>query len=275
MIDLENLEPCEHMGNDILSTQGIIPFLSADKAKIIVHASLESTNNTAKQLAASGAEHGTTIIADHQTAGRGRYSRSFFSPPGHGIYMSIIFRPAHFSCVPTSYTTYAAVSVCEAIEAATGKKPQIKWVNDIFLNGKKICGILTETATDYESSGIHWVVIGIGINFSTPASGFPEDIEHIAGSIFSDSKPGISRGNLAAEIINRILNFENEYDSEVIFDKYKERLMILGKRVTIVGSKESFEAIAVDIDSLGHLVVKKDNGEILSLSTGEVRICIK
>jgi len=267
---------CLFDDNDILSVQGMLPFLFDKKIsdKINIHSSLESTNKIAKELAISGAEHGTIIMADCQTVGKGRYNRKFFSPPGHGIYMSFILRltQRHWTTVPTLVTSYAAVSVCEAIETTTEKKPQIKWVNDIFINDKKISGILTEAVTDYESGNIQWIVIGIGINFTMPTAGFPEKIKDIAGSVFSEDKPTITRNQLAAEITNRILNIENNCDSNTMLAEYKKRLMMIGKRVIVTGLHESFEAIAVDIDETGRLIVQKDNGDVISLLAGEISI---
>lgn len=260
--------------NDILSAQGMLPFLSDKKTadRIYVYPSLESTNKTAKEMAISDAGHGTIIIADRQTAGKGRYGRDFFSPPLSGIYISFILRSEQLRLnEPTLVTSFAAVSVCEAIEAISEKKPQIKWVNDIFLDGKKICGILTEAVTDYESGNIPWIVAGIGINFSTSATAFPEELREIAGAVFTRGNPPVTRNRLAAEVVNRIMDPENQSD---LTDRYKKRLMMLGKTVLVTGAgvTEPYEATAVDIDGAGRLVVKKDNGETLSLSSGEIRI---
>ena len=263
--------------NDILSVQGMLPFLSNKEIaqNITLYPSLESTNTTAKELAIAGAGHGTIIIADSQSAGRGRYNRSFYSPDGQGIYISFVLRPSKHNLAnnPTLITSYAAVSVCQAIEATTGKKPKIKWVNDIFLDGKKICGILTEAITDFETGNMQWIVLGIGINYITPASGFPKEIEHIAGAVFSNNKPTITRNCLAAELINRILDFEEAWNRDNIFGQYKERLFILGERITVTESSGAFfDAIAIDIDNTGRLIVKKNNGELTSLSAGEVSL---
>lgn len=258
--------------NDILSAQGMSPFLWGRQAQITVHSALESTNKTAKALAIAGAAHGTIIVADHQTAGQGRYGRSFFSPPGHGIYISFILRPANNSHAPTMFTTYAAVCVCEAIEALTGKHPQIKWVNDIFIGDKKICGILTEAVTDFESGHIQWVVVGIGINFSTPAGGFPKEIRHVAGAVFDRDMPTTTRNRLAAEVANRMMDFENRCGTEAVLGEYRKRLMMLGKKVLITGIKTPYEAIALDIDQVGRLLVKTQDGQVLPLSSGEVSI---
>ena len=267
---------CFANDNDVLSVQGIAQFLSkkSDPGKINIFESLESTNKTAKEFAVSGAEHGTIIIADSQTAGRGRYGRSFFSPPGHGIYMSFIIRPTNWlwANAPTLVTFHAAVTVCGAIESTTEKTPQIKWVNDVYIDGKKICGILTEAVTDIESGGMQWIVVGIGVNFSLPSTGLPEGIEHTAGAVFSEGKPTITRNRLAAEIANRILGDEGKYSRESLLAEYRKRLMMIGKRVTVSGWDEPFEAIAEDIDETGRLIVKKENGETMALSAGEIRI---
>jgi BirA family biotin operon repressor/biotin-[acetyl-CoA-carboxylase] ligase len=261
--------------NDILSVEGMLPHLSKGYVpeNIFVYDRLESTNKTAKEMALSGAEHGTVVIADCQTAGKGRYGRTFHSPPNHGLYMSMILRPAQYCfSTPTMITAFAAVSVCEAIEAISRKTPKIKWVNDIFLDGKKICGILTEAVTDFESGNIQWIVVGIGINYSTPIMDFPEDLRHIAGAVFEIGTPPATRNHLASEIVNRIVIPKNRHDEKVMLEKYKQRMFMLGKTVLVTSAAESYEAVAVDVDTAGRLVVKKADGELLSLSAGEINI---
>ena len=255
--------------NDILSVQGIIPFLTKREIAdmIFVYPSLESTNKTAKEMAISEAGHGTVVIADCQTAGRGRYGRSFYSPPASGIYMSLVLHPEQLGFhTPTLITSFAAVAVCEAIEAISEKKPQIKWVNDIFLDGKKVCGISTEAVTDYESGNVQWVVVGIGINFNE--SDFPEDLRQIAGAIFTD--PPTTRNHLAGEVINHMVNWQ--CGEKEMLDKYKKRLMMLGERIYVTGIKTAYEAEAVGIDDIGRLIVKKDDGQIDLLYSGEISI---
>lgn len=277
IVAVTNKGYCLSDENDIISIPGIKPFLSERSQfyanKIQVHKSLESTNKTAKEMAVAGAEHGTIIISDCQTTGRGRYSRNFFSPSGGGLYMSIVLRPEamHFKN-PTSVTAFAAVSVCEAIEIISTKVPRIKWVNDIFIDGKKVCGILTEAVTDFESGSLDWVVLGIGINVHTRTEDFPSDLQSLATSIYPDEKmPGL-RNRLSAEIINRILGFETLPSETEIFDKYKKRLMMLGKEITVIQNQMKYKATAIDVDSVGHLIVKNENGEIITLSSGEIRI---
>lgn len=262
--------------NDIVSVPGIKPFLSEKTKpyadKIHIYKSLESTNKTAKEMAVAGAKHGTVIISDCQTMGRGRYSRKFFSP-SKGLYMSIVLRPEvlHFEN-PTYVTAFAAVSVCEAIESISKKAPQIKWVNDIFIDGKKVCGILTEAVTDFESGALDWIVLGIGINVYTRTEDFPDELQATATSIYPDEEISGVRNKLSAQIINKILGFETLPSKTEIFEKYKKRLMMLGKEITVVQNQTEYKATAVDVDSFGHLIVKNENGEIITLSSGEIRI---
>ncbi|MCL2036064.1 MAG: biotin--[acetyl-CoA-carboxylase] ligase [Oscillospiraceae bacterium] len=274
---------CEN--SDVLSAAGIVSHLrelfgKEMSHKLEVHSVIESTGKAAKEKAIDGAEHGTVILADKITKAKGRYNRKFFTLAGHGVYMSIILRPSQWEefdsfDVPTLVTAHAAVSVCRAIESTTGKSPQIKWVNDVFLDGKKICGILTEAVTDFESGNMQWIIVGIGINFITPEDGFPDEIKNTAGAVFDrieGTEPTCSRNRLAAEVINHVL--EPDDDSQTLLQEYRRRLMMLGKRVVVSGLKKPFEAVAVDIDETGRLTVRKDDGETLSLSSGEVSLLI-
>lgn len=260
---------------DSLSLWGMLPYLSDGRIseKIYIHECLESTNQTAKEMCLAGAGHGTVIIADRQTAGKGRYGRSFHSPPNHGLYMSVVLESARFHLsTPTLITAYAAVAVCEAIETISRKPPRIKWVNDIYIDGKKVCGILTETVLGAAGGDPRWLVAGIGVNFSTPAEAFPEELQQIAGSIFPAGYPTATRNRLAAEIINRMLIPGNLYDEKAMLEKYRRRMFILGETVSIRGLGETFEAVALDIDDLGRLLVKIKSGELLPLSSGEVSV---
>ena len=263
---------------DILSVQSMLSYLSQnfqlpEPEQIHIYDCLESTNITAKEMALSGAKHGTVVIADRQTAGKGRYGKSFHSPPGHGLYMSIILHTSKLSySTPTLVTALAAVSVCEAIELITDKSPKIKWVNDIFLEDKKICGILTESVIMPDSADIPRIVLGVGVNFSTPATAFPEELQHIAGSLFEAEKPTTTRNHLATEIMSRILHSDDHHNEKEMLDKYRQRMFMLGRTVIVTGTEGTYEALAVDIDDIGQLIVKKKNGEILSLSSGEVSI---
>ncbi|MCL2819469.1 MAG: biotin--[acetyl-CoA-carboxylase] ligase [Oscillospiraceae bacterium] len=185
---------------------------------IYIYDCLESTNLTAKKMALSGATHGTVIIADRQTAGRGQHGKSFHSPQGHGIYISFILDVNQLKLTShNTITTAAAVSVCEAIESVCGKSPKVKKVNDIFLDDRKVCGILTESVIGAQSHEIKHLILGIGINFTTPPEAFPKDLQNIAGAIFPDCSPPITRNHLTAEIINRILSVEASGKTFLVF----------------------------------------------------------
>ena len=162
--------------NDLLSTQGILPYLTPPlkSREIRVFPCLPSTNQEAKRMALESAEQGSAVLAEEQSAGRGRLGRSFFSPRGNGLYMSVILRPKADVSNAVLITTAAAVGVCRAIDTVTGRHPQIKWVNDLYLNEKKICGILTEAVTNFETGVIESVVVGIGINFKGSQSTLPK-----------------------------------------------------------------------------------------------------
>jgi BirA family biotin operon repressor/biotin-[acetyl-CoA-carboxylase] ligase len=256
-----------------LSERGITTFLH-HKIPIRIYDCVESTNDIAKELAAAGAENGTVVIAERQSSGKGRHGRPFHSPRG-GLYMSVILHgsalPPALRATPTLVTALSAVAVCRAIEKLTVKRPKIKWVNDIFLNNRKICGISAEAATDFVSGLASWIVIGIGVNRDTPVSAFPEEFRKIAGALFTvGESPTVSRNQLAAEIINFLLNA-----SEFRLADYKGRICHLGKRVTItnpLNRADLYTATAVDIDEVGRLVIRKSNGEIVALSSGEVSL---
>ncbi|MCL2398731.1 MAG: biotin--[acetyl-CoA-carboxylase] ligase [Defluviitaleaceae bacterium] len=272
-----NSECCLNNYIDTISKRGILPLLKVENCNLKIYDSVDSTNNVAKEMVALNAEHGTVILANVQTGGRGRYGRSFFSPLGHGIYMTFILRPYPIWPVDISLVTvFTGVVVCEAIESicnvssTTKKIPQIKWVNDVFLDRKKIGGILTEAVTD-ESGTLQWIVVGIGINF-TATTDLPVELEGIVGSIFDFDKENllITRNQLAAEIINRMLN--PTYTSKEIIEGYRQRLFILGKKVRVEGTENPYEATVLDIDDMGKLLVKNESGDVITLSAGEVSI---
>lgn len=271
--------------NDILSAQGILPHLMPEIAEkiaennfetILVYDSLESTNKVAKEHALLNLQHGTVVIADSQSAGAGRYGRSFYSPPGSGIYMSIVLDPKQLSfSTPTLITSFIALCVCEAIEAATDKAAEIKWVNDIFLDGKKICGISTEASMDFESGSTQWIVVGIGINVIPPKGGFPKDARNVVGALFEEGIPrasDISRNRLIAQVMNHILSSDAHYSENEMLEKYRQRMFLLGQQVLVTRGEQQFEALAVGIDDSGQLVIQNSDGKREALSSGEISI---
>lgn len=257
--------------SDLLSSEGIRLYLRNEYREIPlkVYKSVGSTNTEAKLMIMKNAEHGTVILAEEQLSGKGRMGRSFYSPSESGIYMSIILKPILNMNDSVLITTAAAVAVSLAIEKITGIITQIKWVNDIYLNDKKICGILTEAVTDMESGTISSIVVGIGLNVKTEA--FPEDAGS-AGSIFKTNENKFIRNQLSAEIINNILSILNNISSRDFIEIYKERSMILGERVRYCKDNQWFEGYAQDIDQNGALIVFHDDGHKEILNSGEITL---
>lgn len=265
---------CLDPNSDVLSMQGIGSYIRATpQPKLFVYDSVDSTNKIAKQLAFDGATHGTCIIANQQTAGRGRLGRSFFSPAHSGIYLSIILRPEVDTRKASLITTMTAVATARAISNVCGIDADIKWVNDLYFMNKKICGILSEAVTDFESGTIESVVVGIGINCAMPQHGFPEDIKKTAG--FIPGSFSFSRNQLTAEIITNVMELCEDLQSGSFLEEYRERSMVLGNTITVYKNglnEDGILATALDIDNTGALVVKYPNGTIEALSSGEVSI---
>ncbi len=261
---------------DNISAEGIRRFLRGGSEKyrerIRVYPVLASTNITAKELAAAGAEHGTVILADRQTKGRGRLEHSFFSPAG-GLYMSLILEPAAFAFRDvTIITAMAATAVCGTVEEITGRSPEIKWVNDLLLDGKKICGILAEGIIDPKSGGLSSVVLGIGVNARIRQEDFPEELRDIAVSLDPKGIIPDIRNRLAAGIMNRILT-DNPPNQKEILDCYRRRLGMLGKTVVVLRPGcEPVPAVAEELDESGALIVRFEDDRREILSSGEIHL---
>jgi len=260
------------VSSDLLSAEGIRLYLRDEyrETPVKVYKSINSTNTEAKIMIMNNAEHGTVIIAEEQLSGKGRMGRNFYSPSESGIYMSIILKPRLNMGDSVLITTAAAVAVSLAIEKITGIVTQIKWVNDLYLNDRKICGILTEAVTDMESGTISSIVVGIGLNVKTEA--FPDDIGGTAGSIFKMNENKFIRNQLSAEIINNILSILNNISNRNFIETYKERSMILGERVRYCKDNQWFEGYAQDIDQNGALIVFHDDGHKEILNSGEITV---
>ncbi len=265
---------CLALESDILSREGIRPFLDSrwKDIPIWVHDRLDSTNQEVKRLAAEGAPHNTVVIARAQTAGRGRLGRSFASPQEGGLYMSVLLRPCVSASLAVDVTTLAAVSVCRAIEKGSDKKPMIKWVNDIFLNGKKVCGILTEAVSDVETGMIDSLVLGIGINVTTPPEAFPPEVRQIAGPVFEPGEKSIPKNELAANLLNEVLGHAEELGSHRHMEEYRKRCFILGKNVRFHKEEKDYTGVAKEICDDGSLLVALDQGGDIRLQSGEVSV---
>lgn len=258
-----------------LSTQGINAILGKSKFEVHTQHTVTSTNTVLKELAKNGEKTGYVLVAQEQTAGKGRLGRKFYSPIDTGIYLSVILRPQMTIEDSLFITTSAAVAVARAIENVSNNKvkPQIKWVNDVFIDGKKVCGILTEASVDFETGGLEYAVLGIGINTFPPKGGFPEEIDKVATAVFNDrNAEKNARNRLAAEVIKQLELLPENYTSPEILEEYKQRSILIGKKVWAITKNEKNPCTVLDIDNRARLVVKFENGDIKALSTGEVSI---
>ena len=242
------------------------------RQQIQYYDSVPSTNDLAKQLAARGAPHGTVLIADHQTGGRGRMGRSFFSPAGMGIYMSVILRPKCAAQELMHLTCAVAVAMCDAIEDATQLRPGIKWTNDLMAGKKKLGGILTELA--FDSSGMAYAIAGIGINCGQEASDFEPSLRNIATSLSMASGSSIDRGKLAAAMCRRLQQMDRHLLSgkQAMLEQYRKDCITLGQEISIVTGESIRHATALDIDTDGALLVRSDDGSIFAVNSGEVSV---
>lgn len=247
--------------------------LNLQNFPLYVYDTLESTNQTAKQLALDGAADGTVVIADHQTGGRGRRGRSFFSPPDVGLYLTMILRTSLPAAQAVQITTAASVAAARAIEACSTAQVQIKWINDLYVNGRKICGILTDGATNMENGSFEYVVVGIGINVNTAAEQFPPELQETATSVYSETNVLTDRNRLAAALICHLRALWDDFTTATYMDEYRERSCVLGRRVRVFGAGyEGDAATAEQITDEGHLIVRLDDGTSVILHSGEITI---
>ena len=260
-----------------LSSSNILASLPADfpwRGQIHCYASMDSTNTAAKQAANNGAEAGTVFIADSQTAGRGRLGRSFLSPAGTGIYLSVVLRP---ECTPSQLmhlTCAAAAAVCNAVTQCCGLRPGIKWTNDLVAGKRKLAGILTELSVNSHTGLVDFVVVGIGINCCQRPEDFPSEIQHIATSVAIQTGTAVDRSRLCAAVIMAIYEMQQNLLNKKpqILQAYRENCITLGQTVSIVGNGTVRYATALDIDEDGGLLVRYDSGETGTVTSGEVSV---
>ena len=235
-----------------------------------VHEALDSTNTHARELARQGAAAGTVIIAQTQSAGRGRLGRSFHSPASTGLYFSLILRP---DCKPEQLmhlTCAAAVAACDAVERACGLRPGIKWINDLTLEGKKLGGILTELSFSTDGR-VSSAVIGIGINVKKKS--FPRELQPIACSL-ADFAPQPELSALAAELMLSLEEMSRSLlsDRAGLMDRYRKDCITTGKQVRIIGSDSIRAGLAEAIQDDGSLQVLFDDGQRKTVNSGEVSV---
>lgn len=248
------------------------------KAVIKCFKTIDSTNTYAKKLLSENEKRAldkTVIIAESQTAGRGRLGRTFCSPEKTGIYLSVIYVPSDRKIEPAKITAFSAVAVKRVIERFFDVDAKIKWINDIYVNDKKVVGILTEGFTNFETGIIEAAVIGIGINICTKKSQFSKEAQKVAGSITDKKDFGISRSQIAAEVAGEVLSIFNEKPQKVIRE-YQDSSFLKGKTVEvhpIIDDENGvYSATVIAINEEAELVVKLKNGSIKKLSSGEVTL---
>ena len=241
----------------------------------------DSTSGELKREAGNGAPDGLVLIADRQSRGVGRLERPFFSPEGSGLYLSLLLRTPMPAQVLPSVTVSAAVAAAEAAEAVAGEFGEklrigIKWVNDLWLDGRKICGILAESRLGQDGSA-DWTVLGIGMNLFPPAGGFPDWIRDTAGSLFPAEIPGI-RNRIAGEFLNRLGNYLEKLPETCPMSSYRSRSILDGKRIRVAPVSregETIPALALGIGPDGGLAVRFEDGSETVLHVGEVTRIIR
>lgn len=258
--------------NDVLSENSIRKYLGeyAGLFRLEVLPGVTSTNQVLKERA--GQLPGwSAVIAGSQTAGRGRRTRSFYSPAHSGIYLSLLLRLPLEAEAATGLTTAAAVAACRAVEACTDAKPEIKWVNDVYVQGRKICGILTEASISMESGGLDWAVMGIGFNVYEPEEGFPEEIASIAGAI-APSRQKDLRSRITAAFMKEYYELCRNLHDSALVQEYRKRSFLIGRSIEVLRGDRAIPAVAEDIDEACHLIVRYEDGSREILSSGEVSV---
>lgn len=250
-----------------MNKEKIMSAIGNDTVKLFCFDSVDSTSSYLRRVLDSGENGCTVAVAKAQTQGRGRSGKTFYSPEGTGLYLSVLLHPDISFEDGFSVSSRACIAVSKAIEELTRKKTQIKWVNDLFYNGKKVCGILCEAVNDYAEKRIKSLIIGVGINIST--RNFPDELKETAGSLeldadISDALAGAVASNLIGMDFGELTREETDY--------YRSRSAVIGKTVDYYINGVKFSARALDIDSSGGLIIKKNDGALSTLTSGEITV---
>ena len=263
--------------------------------RIVLYESADSTNNRARELVLAGAPHGTLVMAECQMGGKGRMGRSFFSPPDSGVYMTAILRNVSLTDDTLPVTAAAGIAVCDAVSALSGGSPRIKWVNDVFLENRKICGILAEGMMQGESNPhagfLPAVVVGIGVNLWVDPDSLPVELKDVVGGVFPfvkqegtgipaektrlcnrEDKAGWMRERMAAEILSRFLDLSDHLGEPELLAEYKRKSLVLGNWVEYKWNGQLRRGKAIDIHGNGSLVVQEADGGVITLGSGEVSV---
>lgn len=250
--------------DDVVTKAGIEAGLPGVEVRILPEVS--STNYYIKAEAEVNKE-GLVVIARRQSAGRGRLGRQFASPPYTGLYMSLLLKPKMKAEQAVRITTMAAVAVCRAIESCTDKQAQIKWVNDVFVDGRKVCGILTEASVNFENGEMAYAVLGIGVNLYEPADGFAEEIKDVAGAVFQPNS-GPHADRFACELLRQFFLL---YNGGEYIEEYRQRSFLMGKQVTYTLQGKEKKGLVIGLDDACGLIVRTENGQEV-LRSGEVSV---
>lgn len=261
---------------DLLTEGEIRPWLQGEVlgSPLLCFPAIDSTNSYLKRESHS-LPSGAVVVADHQTGGRGRLGRPFHSPEGTGIYLSVLLKPELEPARALNLTAYVAVAVCEAVERATGLQPGIKWTNDLVLEGRKICGILTEMAIEGESGALQYVIPGIGLNVNERLEDFPEDLRSVAGSLAMAAGRPLERGRLAGELINSLDRMYGVWQTGGgdYLDRYRAACLTIGREVQVIRTGvPPRNAFAEAVDDAFGLVVRYPDGSRETVTAGEVSI---
>ena len=259
---------------DKLSVPGILCWTKTSRIgrELEVHESVSSTNVLGKKLAAQGVRHGYLIAAEAQTQGYGRFGRPFFSPGNAGIYISYVLRPQVPVDRAVMITSMAAVAVARSIESLTDLEVKIKWVNDLYINDLKACGISCEASMDFESTQLEYVVLGIGINVAK--IDFPDELSSIATSLGNECDVPVSRNRLIAEISNHLEDLLPELSEGTFMNENRARSNVIGRDVTVLNGEKSYTAHVLDIDDNGRLIIQTGEG-ITHVAAGEISLKLK
>ncbi|MBR2945035.1 MAG: biotin--[Clostridia bacterium] len=230
-----------------------------------------SSNDIAKAMAQNGEAEGSVVVVKSQTSGKGRMGRRFISSSENGLYFTMILRPRLPAGESLNLTVLGAVALSEAIEKTSGVQTQIKWVNDIYINGKKCAGILSEAQLNFESGMLDYLVIGMGINITPPQGGFDDEISNIATSIYENNAPCGYKSQLLAEIINTFFDYYQRIDDKSFIDAYRNKSNLIGKAVDVYQGDKVISGVAVDIDNDARLIVKVGD-KIIPFNSGEARV---
>lgn len=240
----------------------------AEDVPVNVYGTVTSTNDLCKAQAQEGAPEYSVYVARAQTAGKGRFGRRFYSPSDTGAYMSLLLCPGGFDERVKSLTALTAVAVAEALEELYGADSKIKWVNDIYIGGRKCAGILTESALNAERLN---VVVGIGVNITLPEGGFPREISGIAGAVSSIPR---DINELVGVIIKKVLDEYRRFDADSLVARYRKRCLTVGREVLVVRTDGECPAFCVGVNNDFSLEVRYPDGSTENIFTGEVSVRI-